>query len=399
MPRRLLVLIACAVVGLAVAGLSRATESDPAAPARAAADDPAPSAAVAPAANGDRFVAPDGSDGNRCRTPATACATFGRAYRSAKPGHVVEVAAGEYPPQDVLADPRKATKKRHVTFRPAEGAVVELGGLTLGSGDSLDGPRHLTFSGFRTTYVSAGEQRGIAALPGTRDVTLRNIDAGNFTLWGVQHVRVRGGDWGPCAIHDDADCGNAKIDAGPAGARTRNVLVTGARFHDFRFSPACYQEGQDCHFECMYVNGSRNVTIRDNVFEDCALYDIFVTLSGPDAAAVGQRGMTIERNRFATPWDESRDGPARRQRFSALALNWCQNSQHGYEDVLIRGNRFSRNTGILVDPNPECSFRNVRVVGNRMAFDGCDPRWSYANNRWTTEVNRGRCGRSDRIVD
>ena len=35
-------------------------------------------------------------------------------------------------------------------------------------------------------------------------------------------------------------------------------------------------DGGDCHFECMYVNGSRDVTIRGSKFRDCALYDIFV---------------------------------------------------------------------------------------------------------------------------
>ncbi len=59
---------------------------------------------------------------------------------------------------------------------------------------------------------------------------------------------------------------------------------------------------------------------------------------------------------------------------------------------------FERNTGIQVDPDPACRFEDVRVVGNRLAWDGCDRRWSYAYNRWTTEIRRGRCSRSDRIV-
>jgi hypothetical protein len=175
------------------------------------------------------------------------------------------------------------------------------------------------------------------------------------------------------------------------------VIVDGARFHDFRFGSGCW-DGGDCHFECMYVNGSRNVTIRRSRFRDCALYDIFVTLSGPDAARVGHDGLTLENNWFDTPWDESGPTTSQRRRASAVALNWCQNSDLGYRNVRIRFNSFQRNTGFLLDPNPDCRFENVRVVGNLLGWDGCDPRWSYDYNVWSTGLRRGRCSRTDRIA-
>jgi hypothetical protein len=235
-------------------------------------------------------------------------------------------------------------------------------------------------------------------LPGTRDVTLRGLDAGNFTLWGVQDVKVLGGDWGPCYVGPDTDCSNAKIDAGPDEYPTKRVLVDGAKFHDYRFGPECWNEGEECHFECMYVNGSHDVTIRNSKFRDCALYDIFVTVSGPAAGRVGHAGLTIENNWFDKPWDENGPSTARRYRASALALNWCQNSPLGYRDVRIRFNSFQAGTGILHDLNPECRFENVRVVGNLLAWDACDPRWSYDYNIWSTDLRRGRCSRTDRIV-
>ncbi len=309
--RLLVPLAVLAAAALAVGALARGEPDDTPAPTAS----PAPAAATPtpePPPRASRFVAADGSDARRCRTPATACATFERAYRSAKPGEVVDVAGGRYPEQQIVADTRKNRRAQHVTFRPAAGEEVELDGLSLGSGENADGPRHLTIEDMKTTFAGEGEQHAVAALPGTRDVVWRNLDAGNFSLWGVRRFRILGGDWGPCAISAQASCTNAKIDAGPAGSSTRDVLVSGARFHDFRFSPECYTDGADCHFECMYVNGSRNVTIRDSEFRDCALYDIFVTLSGPDAARVGHRNLKIEDNRFDTPWDESGPGTAER---------------------------------------------------------------------------------------
>jgi hypothetical protein len=343
------------------------------------------------------FVAPGGSDDASCRKRAEACASLNRAYHAAKPGEVVEVAAGTYPDQQIVADRRKRSS-RDVVFRPAKGATVTLGELTLGSGDSGDGPEHLTIERMRTAFAGRGVQRPVSALPGTRDVTLRGLDAGSFTLWGVRDVRVLGGDWGPCHVGPDTDCSNAKIDSGPDRFPTSDVLVDGARFHDFRFGPECWNVGSECHFECMYVNGSRNVTIRNSKFRDCALYDIFVTLSGPAAANVGHVGLTIENNWFDTPWDENGPATAQRRRSSALALNWCQNSPLGYRDVRIRFNSFQRSTGILHDLNPECRFENVRVVGNLLAWDACDTRWSYDYNVWSTGLRRGRCARTDRIA-
>jgi hypothetical protein len=390
--RRRILFVVAAVAAVALAGLyldlARSGTGAPVTTARAA-KPPTPRASV--------FVAPDGLDSRSCRSRAKACASFDRAYRAARPGQVVEVADGRYGPQEIRVDPRKRSR-RHVVFRPAEGGRVVLDGLTLGTGDRPDGPRHVTIQRMSTSYVSETEQRPVGAMPGTRDVVLRNLDAGNFNLWGVQRVKVLGGDYGPCHSAPGSECGNARIDAGPPGNPTRDVLVDGATFHDFRFAPSCYQDGVDCHFECVYLNGSRNVTIRRSTFRDCALFDLFVTLSGRDAARVGHRNLKIENNWFDTPWDESGLHTASRRRASALAISWCGNSPHGYDGVLIRHNSFQRNTGLQYDPDTSCRMRGVRVVGNLAAFAGCDGRWAYAFNVWSSTVQRGRCSRTDRTA-
>ena len=343
------------------------------------------------------WVSPSGSDERSCRKRAEPCASLDRAYRAARPGEVVEIAAGRYGEQAILADPSKSGTK-HVLVRPAKDARVTVEQLVLGSGDGGDGPRHLTIRGLRTAFAGRDRQRPVTVLPGTRDVDLVGLDAGNFTIWGAAGVRVLGGDWGPCAIGPDAPCGNVKIDAGPEGYPTEDVLVQGARIHDFRFGPECYGGGEDCHFECMYVNGSRNVTIRGSKFRDCALFDIFATVSGPDGARVGHEGLTIESNWFDTPWDESGPTTSARRRASAIALAWCDSSPRGYRRVSIRNNSFQSNTGVVVDESVPCSSFDVSIVGNLMAWDGCDARWRYAHNVYSSALRRGRCSRTDRSV-
>ena len=63
----------------------------------------------------------------------------------------------------------------------------------------------------------------------------------------------------------------------------------------------------------------------------------------------------------------------------------------------VRNNSFQSNTGISVDESAPCSTFDISIVGNLMAWDGCDRRWRYAHNVYSTELRRGRCSGSDRI--
>ena len=342
------------------------------------------------------FVAPNGSDSRSCRSPSAACASFQRAYRVARPGQRVEVAGGTYPAQRLTA----ITGRRgpNVVFAPTARQRVVLGGLGLGlAGDGSQGPSYLTLRGFRLSYKGsppgARNQQGIAVEPGSKHIRLENLDAGSVNVWLADDVTIAGGDYGPCDAIAGSDnvCGNSRLDV------SSNVTVDGALFHDYRFDSTCFSvDGADCHWECMYVNGGRNITIRNSKFRDCAIYNIFATLSGPEAARLGHRNLRIENNWFDTSWTE--DPPAR-ARATGVSLAWCQNSPRGYEDVLVRFNSFQRNSGIELDSNMSCHWKNVRIVGNLLTFPGnCDPRITYAYNVWTTAIRRGSCHKTDRIV-
>ena len=175
------------------------------------------------------------------------------------------------------------------------------------------------------------------------------------------------------------------------------MVVDGALFHDYRFSPSCYDPGADCHFECMFVNAGHGITIRRSRFRDCALYNIFVTISGPAAGAVGHRNLTIENNWFGAPWDENPTNP-QRQRWSSVSLAWCENSPHGYRNVRVRFNSFHPKTGLELGGSPSCVYRGIRVTGNLLIYPGsCEPRATYAYNIWSTTWGRGKCGKTDRI--
>ncbi len=343
------------------------------------------------------FVAPGGSDAASCKSPSAACASFERAYRAARPGQIVEVAGGTYRPQSIRsAAPRQGP---NVVFRPAPRARVVLGGLSFGTGGAMNqGPDRVTVRGMHLAYKGsapgARNQEGIFVGPGSTNIRLEQMDAGNIHTWFADRVTVLGGDYGPCDAVWESDnvCGNSKFDV------SSNVTVDGALFHDYRFDATCFSDGADCHWECMYINGGENITIRNSKFRDCTLYNIFATLSGPDAARIGHRNLLIENNWFDTPWTEDASG-GDRARPTGVSLAWCQNSPHGYRDVLVRFNSFQRNTGIELDRNMSCRWENVRIVGNLLMYPAaCDSRIDYAYNLWTTAWRTGRCASTDRIV-
>jgi chitodextrinase len=342
------------------------------------------------------FVSRAGSDGYPC-TRAAPCASFDRAYAQALPGEVVEVAGGTYPSQTIRAAGVRSAP--NVVFRPASGARVILDGLKFGpNADPAFGPDYITVRGFETTYKTAepgaGNQRGVFVGPGSTFIRLEDMDAGSVSTWFADQVTVKGGDFGPCHVIAGSSnvCGQNMLDV------STNVTVDGARFHDYRFDETCFTvSGADCHYECLYLNGGENNTIKNSTFSGCAIFDIFATISGADAGRIGHKNLLIENNWFAAPWTESLSGGSP-SRGTAVWLAWCQNSSLGYRNVLIRFNSFQANTTVGPNSNPPCVFDNVRVTANVLMHDGCESSWTYAYNVWTTAWRTGSCASSDRIL-
>jgi hypothetical protein len=148
----------------------------------------------------------------------------------------------------------------------------------------------------------------------------------------------------------------------------------------------------------MYINGGENVTVRNSRFTQCTLFDIFATLSGPEAAKIGHRNLVLENNFFDTPWTEDKNTGGSPTRGSTVALAWCTNSDKGYRDVFIRHNTFG--SGLWgKDPSQVCVMENIRVEGNLLQYQGtCDDKFTYAYNAWNTSYRTGKCSTTDVIA-
>ena len=357
-----------------------------------------PSATWAQTPRAALFVAPGGSDAASCRSPNAACASFQRAYRVARAGQIVEVAGGTYRSQDI----RAAGTRRgpNVVFRPAPRARVVLGGLSFGSGGEMDeGPDRLTIRGMHLAYKGsapgARNQEGIFVGPGSTNIRLEQMDAGNIHTWFADHVTVLGGDYGPCDAVAGSDnvCGNSKIDV------SSNVTIDGAVFHDYRFDATCFSDGADCHWECMYINGGENITIRNSKFRDCTLYNIFATISGAGRRPHRTPQPADREQLVRHALDGGRIGRAASET-AGISLAWCQNSPQGYngrarsDSTRSSGTRASSSTATC----RAAGERQDRRQPPHVSPAACDSRITYAYNLWTTAWRTGRCDTTDRIV-
>ena len=314
---------------------------------------PAPPPPPSPPPSGEPtptvFVAPSGSDASSC-TAAAPCASFQRAYERAAPGAVVEVAGGTYPGQRFLAVAGKSAP--NVIFRPATGARVVLGGLNFGTDVRSQAAKYITVRDMELTYADPDHQRGIWVGVGSGQIRLERMDAGNISTWLADGVAVIGGDFGPCRA-PASGCWLNNIDV------SDNVLIDGAVFHDYNYLPSCLQSG-DCHWRAIYINGGRNITLRNSTVRD-SVFAPWTTISGSEAAVRGNENILIENNQFGRPVQSPIT--------SGWQNAWCQNgSQPSYRGITIRFNSFARGSEADFPGwyNAEfgCRVQNYRVYGN-----------------------------------
>jgi hypothetical protein len=236
-----------------------------------------PSAQAAATGQANIWVAPSGGSCLRSASPqafngATACGSLNAANAICQGGDTVLVQGGTYPAQTVTGNGVGRSASSRCTFSVPDGAVAVFGcnpetaydGTTVydscvdlnGSYLTLDGGPGL---GFRTkTYVAkgvsyqgrSGSERGITA------VTLTRWDMGAFAFDG-SNTTVSKSDLGP-----SVDGLNNRWDDGDGNVLSDNLI------HDF----AVVNGG---HFECLTWDAGTHVVIQRNLFENCAIFDIF----------------------------------------------------------------------------------------------------------------------------
>lgn len=325
-----------------------------------------------PSGDADLHLSAGGSDSASCSVAAP-CKTLNRAYQVAAPGDVVELAAGSYGGQTIQRDAGH-TSSDDVVFRPAPGASVTLGTVTVyGS--------HVTLQGMTATDLNA-RVTDPYKFP-VSDITFRNMDARNFMVMSASDVNVIGGDYGPasaCGGSYGGSNNSIRRFAESGAPNPERILIEGVRIHDIvshDFGP--------CHIEGLAIFAGNGVTVRNSKFWGNSVYDIFLqSNSGPVS------NLLIENNWFAAPVGEAGSGSGS----STLAFS---GGSSDFANTTVRHN--SANGYFSFDDNgANPAYSNFRVVGNigQLTYGSCSLRGvTFRYNLWrgmacgTGDVNLG----------
>jgi hypothetical protein len=312
------------------------------------------------------YVGPSGSEAADCGTARRPCASLGAAYRVAKPGAVVLVAAGVYPTQTIGGESGEAVKAGRIVFRPARGATVRFTGTVYVFGS------HVAIERMTTIDVIVGNYDQTPGRPNPSDVTLTDLRGRNFQIDSATDVTVRGGSWGPASACGGAYGGSNNSIRDITGVVPAHIVIDSVAIHDVQS-----YDLTNCHIEGLAIFAGRDVTVSRSRFYGNSVYDVFVQAnSGPIS------DLRFVKNWMAMPvgMDGVENGTV--IGFSAITAH-----------VLIEDNRFNYILS-LDDDGLNPLYSHFRLIGNVgvLPYEGCALRGIlWRRNLW----RNGACSSSD----
>lgn len=342
------------------------------------------------------WIDANGGSCTRSSTPVayadgSACGSLDAANDIAQNGDMVLARGGTYGAQTVTGGGNRTAQAYIVVV---SGEIMTLTGALNFSGAryiSLDGGGGKRGVGARLKMTTMGaanpkvpnNQYPANVHGGSRHVTLQGADFGGWMIIDSQNVTYRNNDIGPCDSYDRQDpdggglayCDNGSIEycevaeIGCSGYNSNHVVEYN-NIHDFGCSPSFYngQGSDDCHWECTYVSYADNLTIRGNVFTNCAnggnIFNTFSNGGGSFTADFGYRNYTIENNVFERSCSNS-SAPCGGRLDTATGFGHCNiYSGADFTNVVIRNNTFLDGAGFDMDNACTQGSPGVMFSGN-----------------------------------
>jgi hypothetical protein len=325
------------------------------------------------------YLSPSGSDLNPC-TQDLPCLSLERGYHAVADGGTVDLAGGYYGCDDLTAD---VSKSAAVVFRSA-------------TGETAWTTCELSIAASRLVFENmklAGIRSNSAQYLTLRNVDVTCLDQEPFKLWAGKcsagvflfapagHFHMLGGSVGPTwddTYHGAPGQSQIGINLAGGSAISTDLLFDGVRFHDNRRIDGVQ------HTSCLMVGGGDGVTIRNSRFDNCAVFDLFLTWwSFVSPQYPPATNILLENNLFAPAVAGCADCAA-----GWVAVEFAD-YQPVWENVTIRNNAAAQMM------NFDGSISNFVLAGNAMPQLGyaCKPGIDYSSN-----VVRGDpCGPTDRV--
>lgn len=236
------------------------------------------SVAVSQPSGAKVYMAPGGNDSNP-GTYSSPVRTLQRAYLRASPGDTVEMAGGSYGSGSLSYDPAKIGAGARVVFRPALGAAVSFGGIT------VSGAQHFEIHDISAPgwiFCTARDKDGGG--PRFSDALFENVTCNIFFVRTALDVTYRGGQIGPS--HDSS---SPTIGSYPGLPPSENVVIDGTHFYDVD-----RRDAPGGHLEGLFVQESDGTQVLNCHFEQCEVMDLYVN------AIFGGRvtNMLVQNTRF-----------------------------------------------------------------------------------------------------
>ena len=263
----------------------------------------------------------------------------------------MQLAAGTYTDTSLPLTSGK-TAADPVIFEPASGAGVKFSKeLNVEAhGVELKG---LKFE--RELYFGENAEGDTA-----RGDALHNFEIISSGSKAPKNISIIGGTAGPVADSSDNENNLIATNGPETTAVPTKITIEKVLIHE-------YTKVGEAHVDCLQIWGANEMTIQDNTFKKCSVFDIFLQ-SLPNGSAGTPKNVTIQNNYF----EKTIEGY-----FSVFLPHHNEGNSEHYENIDIRNN--SATQAIVADPR--ATFTNVKFDGNiapSLLF------WNEA-----TEVNQG----------
>lgn len=247
------------------------------------------------------YLSTAGTDTGTC-TKAAPCLTMKYAYTHSanKETTVVNMKAGTYGEQNVRGKNEKEAGTT-VVFRAESGtgAVNFSGPVYLGDG-------HITIEklgGGKLQDLVVGDYDETPEEPRPEEVLVKGVEGRSFNVSGGKNVRITESTWGP-----SSSCGgpyggfNNSIREIVPNQPPENVVIANDTIHGVQSYNLT-----NCHTEGLAIFAGKNVEVKNDVFYENSVYDIFVQQSevGVEKNPATVEGIDIEKNSMADPEDTS----------------------------------------------------------------------------------------------